>query len=124
MISDNQKFNKTIQPNSAFLRQLKDKLPEFFTKDNQFNLNKFKLELQNNNVDELKDGYQLNFIGKNYARRQAGEMPTTVVVPDEKQNEGEGKNSLNLFLLEIISKYYDIYKLHMQIKLMWFILIE
>lgn len=97
MISDNQKFNKTIQPNSAFLRQLKDKLPEFFTKDNQFNLNKFKLELQNNNVDELKDGYQLNFIGKNYARRQAGEMPTTVIVPDEKQNEGEGKNSKNLF---------------------------
>lgn len=97
MISDNQKFNKTIQPNSAFLRQLKDKLPEFFTKDNQFNLNKFKLELQNNNVDELKDGYQLNFIGKNYARRQAGEMPTTVIAPDEKQNEGEGKNSKNLF---------------------------
>ena len=97
MISDNQKFNKTIQPNSAFLRQLKDKLPEFFTKDNQFNLNKFKLELQNNNIDELKDGYQLNFIGKNYARRQAGEMPTTVIVPDEKQNEGEGKNSSNLF---------------------------
>lgn len=74
MISDNQKFNKTIKPNSAFLRQLKDKLPEFFTKDNQFNLNKFKLELQNNNVNELKDGYRLNFIGKNYARRQAGEM--------------------------------------------------
>lgn len=97
MISDNQKFNKTIKPNSAFLRQLKDKLPEFFTKDNQFNLNKFKLELQNNNVDELKDGYQLNFIGKNYARHQAGEMPTTVVIPDEKQNEGEGENSSNLF---------------------------
>lgn len=97
MISDNQKFNKTIKPNSAFLRQLKDKLPEFFTKDNQFNLNKFKLELQNNNVDELKDGYQLDFIGKDYARRQAGEMPNTVIVPDEKQNQGEGKNSKNLF---------------------------
>lgn len=97
MISDNQKFNETTKPNSAFLRQLKDKLPEFFTKDNQFNLNKFKLELQNNNVDELKNGYQLDFIGKDYARRQAGEMPNTVIVPDEKQNQGEGKNSKNLF---------------------------
>src|SRR5699024_10449757 len=27
----------------------------------------------------------------------AGEMPTTVIVPDEKQNQGEGKDSKNLF---------------------------
>ena len=43
------------------------------------------------------EGYQLDFIGKGYARRQAGEMPTTVIVPDKKQNMGEGKNSKNLF---------------------------
>lgn len=49
------------------------------------------------NKDELSRGYQLNFIGKDYARRQAGEMPTTVIVPDKEQNDGEGKNSKNLF---------------------------
>lgn len=97
MISDNQKFNKTIQPNSAFLKQLKDKLPEFFGKNDHFNLDKFKSELKEYNINELKDGYQLNFIGKDYARRQAGELPTSVIVPDEKQNNGEGKNSQNIF---------------------------
>lgn len=97
MISDNQKFNKTIQPNSAFLRQLKDKLPEFFTKEGSFDLDKFRNQLKDKNVNELSEGYQLDFIGKDYARRQAGEMPSTVIVPDEKQNQGEGKNSKNLF---------------------------
>lgn len=97
MIRDNQKFNETIQPNSAFLKQLKYKLPEFFSKEGNFNLDKFKSELQEHNISELKDGYQLDFIGKDYARRQAGEMPNTVIVPDEKQNQGEGKNSQNLF---------------------------
>lgn len=54
-------------------------------------------QLKDKNINELSEGYQLDFIGKDYARRQAGEMPTTVIVPDEKQNEGEGKDSNNLF---------------------------
>ena len=97
MISDNQKFNKTIQPSSAFLSDLKIKLPEFFAENGSFDIDKFKNQLDDNNINELSEGYQLDFIGKNYARRQAGEMPTTVIVPDEKQNQGEGKDSNNLF---------------------------
>src|SRR5699024_6936986 len=57
----------------------------------------FKGQLKEHNINELSDGYQLNFIGKDYARRQAGEVPSTVIVPDEKQNKGEGKDSNNLF---------------------------
>lgn len=97
MISDNQKFNKTIQPNSAFLSDLKIKLPEFFAEDGSFDIDKFKNQLDDNNINVQSEGYQLDFIGKGYARRQAGEMPTTVIVPDKKQNMGEGKNSKNLF---------------------------
>ncbi|MGJ3800261.1 DNA methyltransferase, partial [Limosilactobacillus fermentum] len=97
MQTDNEKYNETVRPNTAFLNELKDKLPEFFTKDGSFDLNKFRTQLKEKNVDELSEGYQLDFIGKDYARRQAGEMPTTVIVPDEKQNQGEGKNSKNLF---------------------------
>ena len=97
MQTDNEKYNETVQPNTAFLKNLKDKLPEFFTKDGLFNLDKFKNELKKKNINELNEGYQLNFIGKDYARRQAGEMPKTVIVPDEKQNNGEGKDSQNLF---------------------------
>ncbi|OWP35716.1 site-specific DNA-methyltransferase [Limosilactobacillus fermentum] len=97
MQTDNEKYNETVQPNTAFLNELKEKLPEFFTKEGSFDFDKFKDQLKNKNVNELSEGYQLDFIGKNYARRQAGEMPSTVIVPDEKQNQGEGKDSKNLF---------------------------
>lgn len=97
MISDNEKFNMQVKPNSAFLNELKSKLPEFFDREENFDLDKFKGQLKEHNINELSDGYQLNFIGKDYARRQAGEMPSTVIVPDEKQNNGEGKDSKNLF---------------------------
>lgn len=97
MKTDNEKYNESVQSNTFFLENLKSKLPDFFSKDGKFDLDKFKSQLQEHNIDELKDGYQLNFIGKDYARRQAGEMPNTVIVPDEIQNNGEGKNSKNLF---------------------------
>ncbi|MCD2255151.1 site-specific DNA-methyltransferase [Lactobacillus sp. CC-MHH1034] len=97
MQTDNEKYNETVQPNTAFLNELKEKLPEFFTKDGFFDIDKFKDQLKDKNVNELSEGYQLNFIGKDYARRQAGEMASTVIVPDKKQNQGEGKNSKNLF---------------------------
>ena len=97
MRTDNEKYNDTVQPNTAFLNELKDKLPEFFTRDGLFDLDKFKNALKKNNINELDEGYQLDFIGKDYARRQAGEMPKTVIVPDERQNKGEGKDSKNLF---------------------------
>lgn len=97
LISDNEKFNMQVEPNSAFLNELKSKLPEFFDREGNFDLDKFKGQLEEHNINELSDGYQLNFIGKDYARRQAGEMPSTVIVPDQEQNNGEGKESKNLF---------------------------
>lgn len=97
MKTDNQRYNESVEPNTAFLNELKSKLPEFFSKDGEFDLDKFQRELKDKNIAELRDGYQLNFIGKDYARRQAGERPSTVIVPDNEQNQGEGKNSQNQF---------------------------
>lgn len=118
MQTDNEKYNETVQPNTAFLNELKDKLPEFFTKDGSFDLDKFKNQLKNKNVNELSEGYQLDFIGKDYARRQAGEMPTTVIVPDEKQNRGVERTPRTSFLLEIILKFYATCKITIKIRLM------
>ena len=97
LLTDNEKFNAQVKPNTAFLTELKSKLPEFFDREGNFDMGKFRQQLAEKNINELKDGYQLNFIGKDYARRQAGEMPTTVIVPDEEQNQGAGKDSHNLF---------------------------
>ncbi|MER2295414.1 MAG: DNA methyltransferase [Desemzia incerta] len=109
MLKDNQRFNESVKPNSAFLAELSQKLPEFFTakkyddegtivEEAKFDTEKFQRVLKEQNVDELSSGYQLDFIGKNYAKKQAGEKPTTVIVPDHEHNEKpENKESKNLF---------------------------
>ncbi|EKK20948.1 site-specific DNA-methyltransferase (adenine-specific) [Fructilactobacillus florum DSM 22689 = JCM 16035] len=76
---------------------MKEKLPEFFDSNDHFSIDKFENALREHNIDEVTNGYQLDFIGKDYARRQVGEVSETVIVPDEKQNNGEGQHSKNLF---------------------------
>lgn len=53
MQTDNERYNETVQPNTAFLNELKEKLPEFFTKDGSFDLDKFKNQLKEKNINEL-----------------------------------------------------------------------
>lgn len=105
----NSDYNNGVKANTAFYDELKNKLPNFFTADKfdefgvvkelgSFDLEKFKASLSENNINELTSGYQLDFIGKNYAKKQAGERPTTVIVPDNVHNEKiENKSSKNLF---------------------------
>lgn len=56
-----------------------------------------KYYLKDPNHDEIKDGYTLNFVGKNYARLAAGLKTTTLISPDEKQNK-QYPNSGNIFI--------------------------
>lgn len=49
--------------------------------------------------DEIKDGYQLRWVGKNYAKLQENLRPETVIIPDSEHNaKQENKTSQNLFL--------------------------
>ena len=59
MQTDNEKYNETVQPNTAFLNELKAKLPEFFTKEGSFDLDKFRNQLKDKNVNELSEGYHI-----------------------------------------------------------------
>ncbi|HEP1570807.1 TPA: site-specific DNA-methyltransferase [Streptococcus suis] len=109
MLRDNKQFNESVKSNSAFLDELRQKMPEFFTaskydeegnlvESSTFDNEKFQQALKEHNIDELSSGYRLDFIGKNYAKKQAGERPTTVIVPDNDHNQkAENKNSKNLF---------------------------
>ena len=97
MIRDHLQENENVKPNTAFLEELKNKMPEFFN-DEGFDIEKFQNALKENDVNEFSEGYQLNFIGKDYARKQAGDAPTSVIVPDNEHNQKEeNKNSKNLF---------------------------
>lgn len=109
MLQDNIRYNEKVKPNTALLRELKEKLPQFFTADKYndmgeiievgcFDLEKFQRYLVENNVEELSSGHKLEFIGKDYAKKQAGEFARTVIAPDIQHNQLKGNNnSKNLF---------------------------
>lgn len=110
MLKDVQTYNESVVSNSAFLNELRSKLPQFFTADkyddegnlvaiSSFDFHKFQNELKARNIQELTNGYQLDFIGKDYAKKQAGEKSNTVIVPDVEHNSlPENQESDNLFL--------------------------
>ena len=72
----------------------------------------FKLDWHDK--DEIRDGYQLKWIGKDYARLQSGMMTETVIIPNnEHNNKEENKNSKNLFFtgdnLEVLRHLQNAY---------------
>lgn len=115
MFKDNIEVNKTIKPNSAKIEELKSKIPEYFTTKGEFNIEKLKSDLKENNIDELSSGFRLDFIGKDYSKKQSGERPTSVIVPDQKHNSAiENINSKNLFFtgdnLEVMRHLHSNYQ--------------
>ena len=107
--TNNNEYNKNVKNNTYFLDDLKEKLPEFFVKkDNkcdgenngkiQFDIEKFQAALKENDIDELINGYQLKFTGKNYAKKQIGIKSNTIIVPDKDHNTKKiNRDSRNLF---------------------------
>lgn len=126
MLRENQLHNETVKPNTSFLEELRQKLPDFFARDKydedgnliekgKFDTEKFQQALQEKDIYELSSGNQLDFIGKNYAKKQSGERPSTVIVPDVEHNEKEeNKESKNLFFtgdnLEVLRHLQNNYK--------------
>lgn len=107
MIKDNENFNNTVSENSVFLEELREKLPNYFRSNiydeegNLIELGGFDYEKFNNNIKNsqqslFSSSYTLNFVGKNYAKKQAGEKPTSIIVPNKKVNF-ENKNENLVF---------------------------
>ena len=107
MIKDNESFNNTVSENSVFLEELREKIPNYFRSNvydeegNLIELGGFDFEKFNNNIKKsqqslFSSSYSLNFVGKNYAKKQAGEKPTSIIVPNKKINF-ENKNENLIF---------------------------
>jgi adenine specific DNA methylase Mod len=77
---------------------LKENFPSCFRADGSFDIERFK-EFLSDKIAVTGEGYELKFLGKNYARLLASIDTTTVVVPDEEHNsKPENMNSENIYI--------------------------
>lgn len=98
MIKDIMTANESIAPNSREMEILKEHFPACFHRDGSFDLVRFQ-EFLSDKVTVTNDGYEIRFLGKNYARLLASVDTTTVIVPDEEHNsKPENAHSENVYI--------------------------
>ena len=100
MIKKQLEKNENVKPNTKLLNQLKENFPNFFDKDNNFKIDKFKNALKSDEINSTKEGYELNFLGKSYARFQTSTETETIISPlTDHNNKDENINSENLYII-------------------------
>ena len=98
MIKDIMTVNEAIQPNSKEMAVLRENFPSCFTAEGTFDIERFK-EFLSDKIDVTGEGYELKFLGKNYARLLASLDSTCVIVPDEEHNsKPENRDSQNIYI--------------------------
>ena len=90
--------NEKITVNTKEIEILKKHFPNCFNKDGEFQMDKFKKKISQE-VDVTKEGYELRWLGKNYARLLANIETDTMIVDDKEHNDKvENKNSENIYI--------------------------
>lgn len=91
-------INENINANDNTMKILKENFPSCFTNEGKFDLVKFK-ELLSDKVDITNEGYELNFLGKSYAKYLTSLDADTLLVPDIEHNtQPENMNSQNVYI--------------------------
>jgi adenine-specific DNA-methyltransferase len=98
MIKDILNENEKMTPNSKEIAILKEHFPSCFKSDGTFDIERFEGFLSDK-ITVTDEGYELKFLGKNYARLLASVDTTTVITPNEEHNsKPENKNSENIYI--------------------------
>lgn len=98
MIRDIITANETVTPNQKEINILKENFPSCFRADGTFDMVRFS-EFLKDKIDISHEGYELKFLGKNYAKMLASLDTETVIVPDEAHNSlPENVNSENVYI--------------------------
>ncbi|MCU6771732.1 putative methyltransferase [uncultured Bacteroides sp.] len=98
MIKDITEKNNNVTLGAKEVEVLRENFPACFHADGSFDIERFK-EYLKDKINVTDEGYELRFLGKNYARLLASLDTTTVVVPDEKHNSmPENKDSKNVYI--------------------------
>lgn len=100
MIKNIRERNESVKPHDFELKKLRATLPEYFDKNGNFNLDRLQDTLQSNDVNLTKEGYELKFLGKSYAKYLTSTETEAVIVPDLKHNaEPKNRDSENLYIV-------------------------
>lgn len=98
MIKDIMAANEEVTPNGKEIAILHEHFPSCFRADGSFDMVRFS-DFLKDKVDISQEGYELNFLGKNYARMLASLDTETVIVPDDAHNsQPENASSENVYI--------------------------
>lgn len=117
-----QKITTDIKVPNKDLETLKIHFPHCFDKDGNFQLEKFKNNLTEKEINFSAESYGLEWLGKSYARLLASDPATTLLKADETHNtKPENANSENLLIkgdnLEVLKHLANAY--YEQVKMIY-----
>ena len=100
MIGKKLQDNFEKKPNSREMEKFKNDFPQFFSKEGDFKLDSFKKFLKEDEVDISKEGYELQFLGKSYAKYLSALETETYISTDISHNyKKENRESENLYIV-------------------------
>jgi adenine-specific DNA-methyltransferase len=121
-MSKEQKITNDIKVPNKDLEALRLNFPHCFDKDGNFQLEKFKNNLTEKEINFSTESYGLEWLGKSYARLLASDPATTLLKADETHNsKPENANSENLLIkgdnLEVLKHLANAY--YEQVKMIY-----
>jgi adenine-specific DNA-methyltransferase len=121
-MSKEQKITTDIKVPNKDLEALRINFPHCFDKDGNFQLEKFKNNLTEKEINFSTESYGLDWLGKSYARLLASDPATTLLKADETHNsKPENINSENLLIkgdnLEVLKHLANAY--YEQVKMIY-----
>lgn len=121
-MSKEEKITNDIKVPNRDLEALRLNFPHCFDKDGNFQLEKFKANLTEKEINFSTESYGLDWLGKSYARLLASDPATTLLKADETHNsKPENANSENLLIkgdnLEVLKHLANAY--YEQVKMIY-----
>lgn len=121
-MSKEQKITNNIKVPNKDLEALRLNFPHCFDKDGNFQLEKFKANLTEKEINFSTESYGLDWLGKSYARLLASDPASTLLKADEIHNsKPENANSENLLIkgdnLEVLKHLANAY--YEQVKMIY-----
>jgi len=121
-MSKEEKITNNIKVPNKDLEALRLNFPNCFDKNGNFQLEKFKANLTEKEINFSTESYGLDWLGKSYARLLASDPATTLLKADETHNsKPENVNSENLLIkgdnLEVLKHLANAY--YEQVKMIY-----